>query len=114
MHKAGPGKKIYTSFIERTPKQRIRCPRIREMGHDLSAATCGCDFGNATLLNGTCAVSIFRWFALRLSFEDLILKQCMIQDPCPSVESFEKGYKPGIFNRDYDFIVVGGGAAGKN
>lgn len=75
---------------------------------------CGCNFGDARVLTGQCSYGNVGAFLLMAMIEESILKQCVKRDPCRPVLSVEDGYPSGVVDKEYDFIVVGGGVAGKN
>lgn len=83
------------------------------MDGDTLVSNCDmCQFEDANLLSGICLIGSNSF--LFLSIIELIIKsQCSFSDPCRRVHPPENPNAEELLDSEYDFIVVGGGAAGK-
>lgn len=75
----------------------------------------GCSFEEANLLTGKCDLPANNNVFILMSLIEIIIRaQCSISDPCRRVKSIANQNAKEFLEDEYDFIVVGGGVAGKS
>lgn len=82
---------------------------------DLKMDCMGCSFEDTSILPSLCQPGLGYQAFLFMSMIEMILRsKCSIADPCRRAKSAKSPDAPEFHDKEYDFIIVGAGPAGKH